>query len=69
MEPIEKEIGEAAGKIWEVLNGSEAMSQSKLAKLTNLSTASVNQGSGWLAREGKRVREKKNRSEVIRLME
>ena len=67
MEQIEKEIGEAAGKIWEVLNGNEAMSKSKLAEATGLPTAVVNLGIGWLAREGKVTREKRKRVEVIGL--
>lgn len=69
METLEKEIGEAAGKIWETLSENEAMSRSKLAKATALSTVLVNQGIGWLAREGKLTSINKNRIEMIALKE
>ena len=47
-------IGEAAGKIWEVLEGSEeGMTITQLKNKSGLPTNLVNQGLGWLAREGK----------------
>ena len=67
MDILEKEIGEAAGKIWEALHGNEPMSRTKISKKTGLSVVSLNQGIGWLAREGKLAREKKNRKEPISL--
>lgn len=67
MEQMEKEIGEAAGTIWNALSASGAMSKAKLAKATGLPTARVDQGIGWLAREGKLVREKGKKGEVVLL--
>ena len=67
MEHIEKEIGEAAGKIWKPLNSKGAMSKSQIAKVTKLSTNLVNQGIGWLAREGKLTTENNKRAELIKL--
>jgi hypothetical protein len=69
MKDIEKEIGEAAGKIWEALYKDGAISKSRLAKATGLSAALVNQGIGWLAREGKISGEKKKSVETIGLKE
>lgn len=69
MEHMEREIGEAAGKIWNALNAKGVMSKARLAKVTGLPTARVDQGIGWLAREGKLVREKGKKGEVVSLKE
>lgn len=69
MEHIEKEVGEAAGKIWTALNSNCGMSQSQIAKRTKLSAKLLNQGIGWLAREGKLTTEKSKRTELIKLRE
>jgi len=58
MELLEKDIGEAAGRIWEALHENDPMSKTELAKRTGLSNVLLNQGIGWLAREGKLVQEK-----------
>jgi hypothetical protein len=50
---VETTIGEAAGKIWKALNVTGFMGRAQLAKATGLSNDLLNQGVGWLAREGK----------------
>lgn len=67
MEKLEQEIGQAAGKIWKMLHDKDAMSKAQIAKMTGLSVNLVNQGIGWLAREGKLAREKNKRIELIKL--
>ena len=69
MEDLEIEIGEAAVKIWEILSSKGAMSRSGITKATGLSVLLVNQGTGWLAREGKLSTEKSKRTELIKLKE
>lgn len=69
MERLEQEIGDAAGKIWKNLDKKGAMSKSRIAKETKLSTNLVNQAIGWLAREGKISQEKTKRVELIKLKE
>lgn len=50
---MEKKIGEAAGKIWKALHTAGAMGKSQLSKATGLPVDALDQGIGWLAREGK----------------
>lgn len=50
---MEKKIGEAAGKVWKALNAAGVMGKPQLAKATGLPADLLNQGVGWLAREGK----------------
>ncbi len=50
---MEAKVGEAAGKVWQALHANGSMDKSALAKATGLSNDLVNQGIGWLAREGK----------------
>ncbi len=69
MEHMEREIGEAAGKIWNALNAKGAMSKARLAKVTALPTARVDQGIGWLAREGKLAGKETKRGELLSLRE
>jgi DNA-binding transcriptional regulator GbsR (MarR family) len=69
METLEHQIGEAAGKIWNALNANGPLSKSAISKKTKLSSSLVEQGIGWLAREGKLVSEKTKRGELIRLKE
>ena len=57
---METKIGEAAGKIWKALNVADSMGKTQLAKATGLTSDLVNQGIGWLAREGKIVCEDKS---------
>ena len=69
IDKMEREIGEAAGKIWEALHSNGSMSNSRIARHTRLSGRLTDRAIGWLAREGKIVRERKKRSEMIRLKE
>jgi len=69
MEQIEKEIGEAAGRIWEAVQLKGPMPRSRIAKETNLSTQWADRGIGWLAREGKISSEKRKNVEVYKLKE
>ena len=47
-------IGDAAGKIWNALEGKSAgLSQTQLKNTTNLNGDLLNQALGWLAREDK----------------
>lgn len=65
---MEARIGEAAGKIWQALHADGPMRRSGIAKATGLSGDLLNQGIGWLAREGKIASQmQKGRKEVYRL--
>jgi hypothetical protein len=64
---IETDIGFAAGKIWQTLNAKGPMAKTAIAKSTDLSADVVDQGIGWLAREGKLVTVKSGRVEQIKL--
>jgi len=66
-QPMEIEIGEAAGKVWQAVHANGPLPKSRIAKDTGLSGDMVNQAIGWLAREGKVTREKKKKREVISL--
>jgi len=59
---MEKQIGEAAGKIWQALHAGGPMSKPQLARATGLPAGAVDQGIGWLAREGKIVVDEKTQS-------
>lgn len=69
MDRLEKEIGDAAGKVWKILDKKGPMSKSRIAKETKLSANLLNQAIGWLAREGKLAIEKSKKGEMITLNE
>jgi hypothetical protein len=47
-------IGEAAGKVWDALEGkNEGLSLTQLKNATELAVELLNQALGWLAREDK----------------
>lgn len=48
-----KEIGETAGKIWDLLNNSGEVSLAQIKKNIDGSADHINQSLGWLAREDK----------------
>ena len=52
---MEARIGEAAGRVWQVLHQKGPMMPKAIVKATGLSTELANQAIGWLAREGKLV--------------
>ena len=63
-------IGNCAGLVWQYLNemnGSDAVTLSKLAREVDAPRDLVMQGVGWLAREGKVTFEEGHRSKVIAL--
>lgn len=64
---MEIEIGFAAGKIWQTLNAKGPMAKSAVAKATGLSADVLDQGIGWLAREGKLMTVKAGRIEQLKL--
>ena len=67
---MKRDIGEAAGKVWHVLNSNGPMSQKRAYRITGLPQDTVNQGIGWLACEGKvTVEQKKKGSRILRLQE
>ena len=57
-------IGQAAGKVWNELNGNGRMTIQELKAATNLSDAVLYAATGWLAREGKIV-ENDNSYELV----
>ena len=61
------DIGEAAGKIWNFLDGNEAISATKLAEQTGLAKNDMQKAIGWLAREGKINIERRGKSEYFAL--
>lgn len=50
---MKEEIGETAGKIWEILKKKGEINVAQLPRLLNKKSAMVHQGLGWLAREDK----------------
>jgi Mn-dependent DtxR family transcriptional regulator len=50
---MKDEIGETAGKIWEILKKKGEVNVTQLPRLLNEKSAITYQGLGWLAREGK----------------
>ena len=66
---MEAVIGEAAGKVWQALHTDGPMAKSRICKTTGLSNDLVNQGIGWLAREGKVAAEGEGKRQKVRLKE
>jgi len=64
---MEAKIGEAAGRIWQALHANGPMGKAQLAKVTGLSGDLLNQGIGWLAREGKLAAEGQDKNQGLRL--
>lgn len=50
---MKTEIGEAAGKIWDILNAKGKVTLQQIPRLLNQSTVISYQAVGWLAREDK----------------
>ncbi len=63
----ESEIGVAAGKVWQALNGKGSMVKTQVAKATGLSNDMVSLGIGWLAREGKLDFQKTPKGDLVKL--
>ena len=64
---MEAKIGEAAGKIWQALKANGSLGRTQLAKATGLSGDLLNQGIGWLAREGKIASEGQDMNQSLKL--
>jgi predicted transcriptional regulator len=67
MDELEKEIGEAAGKVWKILSAKGPLPKTRIAKAANVSPTLANMAIGWLAREGKLELRKEKTSELIGL--
>ncbi len=64
---MEAKVGESAGKVWQALHANGPMDKSALGKATGLSSDLLNQGIGWLAREGKIDKEVQKKKQVFKL--
>jgi len=64
---MEEQIGQAAGKIWQVLSRKGNLNIADLPKLTGLKSQLAYQGLGWLAREGKICYETKGQRTTVSL--
>jgi hypothetical protein len=67
MNQLEQAIGDAAGKIWSTLDMGGSMTRTQLGKKTGLPAPLLNQGIGWLAREGKLQVIQDKKREVLEL--
>lgn len=50
---LQEKAGEFAGKIWNVLNGTEGMSTAQIKKAAEMTDKELYLGLGWLLREDK----------------
>ena len=50
---LKEKAGETAGKIWNVLNGTEGLTAKQIKKATKLVDKDLFLGLGWLLREDK----------------
>jgi hypothetical protein len=64
---LEKQVGEAAGKVWKALNANGPMSKTKLSKAAGVSPHLVQMAIGWLAREGKVTLLKDKKGDLLKL--
>jgi hypothetical protein len=64
---VETRIGEAAGRIWQSLNTNGPASKAQIGRLTSLSSDLLDQGIGWLAREGKLTNANSPKGSVLKL--
>ncbi len=62
---MDEQIGQAAGKVWQVLSKKGNVNVSDLPKLTGLKSQMAYQGLGWLAREGKISYQTKGQRTVV----
>jgi hypothetical protein len=65
--PCIEQIGETAGRVWQILNADGPMSLAKLAKDAEIPRDLVMQAVGWLAREGKIWLEDRGRVRMVGL--
>ncbi|MGE5235633.1 MAG: winged helix-turn-helix domain-containing protein [Acidobacteriota bacterium] len=62
-----KDVGTAAGKVWQFLHANEKASLSAIEKGVDAPASMIHMALGWLAREGKLVIEQEKRSILISL--
>jgi hypothetical protein len=62
-----KEIGTAAGKVWQFLNTHQPSSLTAIERGVDLPASLVHMGLGWLAREGKLALRQEKRTTLISL--
>ncbi len=60
-------IGEAAGKVWNALNGNGGETVAAITRKTRLARPVVERALGWLAREDKLAFEKSGNAELVHL--
>ena len=65
---MKEEIGETAGKVWEVLQQKGTQDLTQLTKLVAAKNALVHQALGWLAREDKIEISTSGKKTVVSLM-
>jgi hypothetical protein len=64
-----EQIGETAGRVWQVLHDSGPLSQAKLLKEIDAHRDVIMQALGWLAREGKLAIDDRGRVRMFALRE
>jgi hypothetical protein len=62
-----KDVGTAAGEIWQFLHTNQPVSLTAIEKGVDIPASMVHMGLGWLAREGKLVIEQEKRTILISL--
>jgi Winged helix-turn-helix domain (DUF2582) len=66
---MKEKIGEAAGKIWNILRENEEVALSQFPRMMKEKTLIVHQALGWLAREDKIVYRAKGNKIYVALIE
>ncbi|MCD8292834.1 MAG: winged helix-turn-helix domain-containing protein [Prevotellaceae bacterium] len=64
---LKEKAGETAGKIWNVLNGTEGMSLKQVKKAAKLLDKDLYLGLGWLLREDKVSIEEVEGDQIVKL--
>ncbi|MBO4985346.1 MAG: winged helix-turn-helix domain-containing protein [Bacteroides sp.] len=64
---LQEKAGEFAGKIWNVLNGTEGMTTAQIKKAAEMTDKELYLGLGWLLREDKVATEEVKGKVVVSL--
>ena len=67
MKMLQEKAGEFAGKIWNVLNGTEGMTTAQIMKAAEMTDKELYLGLGWLLREDKVATEEVKGKVVVSL--
>lgn len=67
MKMLQEKAGEFAGKIWNVLNGTEGMTTAQIKKAAEMTDKELYLGLGWLLREDKVATEEVKGKVVVSL--